>query len=484
MDEELCPACPTLNLEGLIALTVAVKQNKLQEGYYTCEAMGYIINEKMQTNLYERVKKLLVSYEWSDCCFTICGQTFKAHKLILGISSPVFEAMFYGPLSSNRDIEITDIEPEIFQLLINYIYTDQVEISSIEQAFELLYASKKYILEHLTNVCITYIQTNISVDNVIEILNYPDYLQDQHLVSFAIKLFCEHANYLLDEYLECISFSCMKNILESDDINIKEVDLIKKFFLWTKYYFKQNNLPDTYENRQAVLFKKGLFKLLRFDTLSLDEFEVIKIAATNLLHPQELEYIKSKISNIVKDSENKDKVFSKNMLVLPRRPLKLHWYFCHRNPLKSVAPLIIDSNNFTLHCRLKTNKSIFINSLCIPTRMAPVLNFHTIIPKNYSEQLSVSILSESDNNKIKYINFMNTVEYDSIVDIELNEPCFIKKNEWYKISFIWPRNRFDPYSYVVELRDRMYNGYRTRIEFDDSTVATDGSFLEGLKFCL
>ncbi|CAG9784357.1 unnamed protein product [Diatraea saccharalis] len=445
--------------------------------------MGYIVKETSPTNLHERVKKLLVSYEFSDCSFSVLGQNLKAHKLLLGISSPVFEAMFYGPLSSNEDIVITDIEPDTFQLLLNYIYTDQVEISSIDQAFELLYASRKYLLDHLSNLCIVYIQANISVDNVVDILNYPDHLQDPKLASFAMKLFCEHASFLLEEFIEYISFSCMKNILSSNDINIKEVDLIKNLFVWTKYYCKQNNIPDSFENRNAVLFKKGLFKLLRFHTLSLNEFEEIQNAATNLLLPQDLEYIKKKILD-EQDIENRSLIPAVNVQVSPRRPLNLQWYFCKRIPLTSAAPLIIDINNYTLHCRLKTNKSIFINSLSIPTRMAPVLNFHTIIPKRYSEQLSVTIISESDNTIIKYINFMNTVEYDSNVDIELNEPCFIKQNKWYKISFIWPKNMFDPYSYVVELRNSVYNGYRTKIEFDDSTAGTDGNFLEGLKFCL
>lgn len=89
----------------------------------------------------------------------MAGKDFKAHKLILGISSPVFEAMFYGPLSSNEEIAITDIEPDVFQLLLNYIYTDKVEIPSIEQAFELLYASGNICLNtYLICALLTYKQ--------------------------------------------------------------------------------------------------------------------------------------------------------------------------------------------------------------------------------------------------------------------------------------------------------------------------------------
>lgn len=444
--------------------------------------MGYnkMKNELNQTNLYDRVKKLLVSYEWSDCCFSVSGKDFKAHKLILGISSPVFEAMFYGPLSTNNEVVITDIEPEIFQLLLNYIYTDKVEISSIEDALELLYASRKYILDHLTNMCIAYIQINISVDNVIHVLNYPDY--DKQLTSCALQLFCEHASYLFKENIDNISSSCMEIILKSDQMNMSEVELIKHVFEWTKHYCQQNDLPETVENRHEVLFRNGLFDLLKFDILSYDELADIENNAHNILLPSDLKFIKK--AKLFQDKTN-GKSDLNNFKCVPRKALKLQWYLCYRSPLRPVAPLIIDLTNNIIKSRIKSNKSIFINSLCIPARMPHTVIFpNNIVLKTYSEQLTVSIVSASDNKTVQSINFMNTVKYDTTVEIELSEPCFIKKNMWYNIQFMWPENQFQPHSYVVEVRDRISYGYRTlTIEFDDISNGTAvGSFLEGLKF--
>lgn len=445
--------------------------------------MGYnkMKNELNQTNLYDRVKKLLVSYEWSDCCFSVSGKDFKAHKLILGISSPVFEAMFYGPLSTNSEVIITDIEPEIFQLLLNYIYTDKVEISSIEDALDLLYASRKYILDHLTNMCIAYIQTNISVDNVIHVLNYPDY--DKQLTSCALQLFCEHARYLFKENIDLISSSCMETILRSDQININEVELIKHVFEWTKHYCQNNELPETFENRHDILFKNGLFELLRFNILSCEELADIEKHADNILLPNDFKHIRKTKSIEDKTNEKRD---INNFKCIPRKALKLQWFLCFRSPLRPVAPLNIDLTNYIVKSRIKANKSIFIKALCIPARMPPPVIFHTHnVPKTYLEQLSVSIVSASDNKIVQSTNFMNTVEYDTTVEIELSEPCFIKKNMWYNIQFTWPQNQFQPHSYVVEVRDRISYGYRTlTIEFDDlSSGTTKGSFLEGLKFC-
>lgn len=449
--------------------------------------MGYLKAEQPsynQTSLYDRVKKLLVSYEWSDCSFSVEGKKFKAHKLILAISSPVFEAMFYGPLSSDNDILITDIQPDIFQLILNYIYTDTVEISTIDQAFELLYASRKYMLEHLIETCIAYIQANITVDNVVEVLNYPDYLHDKQLITVSLKLFCEHANYLLQEKKNSITYSCLKALLESDQMNISEKDLIKHVFEWSTYCCKQNNMLDTFENRRNVLKNNGLLQLLRFLTLSVNELEEIVTDISNLLLPYEFEAIKRCIKN--SNMDHIDMIASIGLTQMPRNLLKLQWHLCYRSPIRSVAPIVIDSYNYVIHSRIKVNKSIFINSLCVPTRMAPVVHFRNNTAKVYSEQMSVSVECESNNSDYKLTNFIKTVEYDSMVDIELTEPCFIKKDEWYKISFMWPRNRLHSYSYVVEFRHRHFTGHNVCIEFDDLlfSAGNGGSFLGGLKFCL
>lgn len=448
--------------------------------------MGYMKIEKSndnQTSLYDRIKKLLVSYEWSDCKFSVSGRVFKAHKLILGISSPVFEAMFYGPLASSEDIKVTDIQPDTFQLLINYIYTDTVDMTSVEQAFELLYASRKYLLEQLSDMCIAYIQANISVDNVIEVLNYPDFMHDKQLISFSLKLFCEHANYLLQEKKTLISYPCLKTILESDKINISEKDLIMHVFNWTLSYCEQNDIMPSMKNRHDLLCKLGLFKLLRFLTMSLEDFDEIVTDANNLLFPSEIETIRTKIKGSV-ETENIEVLTDTSLI--PRNVLKLQWCICYRSPLRSVAPINIDANNYIIHSRIKANKSVFINSLCIPTRMAPAVCFRNNSTKVYSEQLSVSIKCESDDNVLMFTNFMNTVEYNSIVNIELGEPYLIKKDLWYKVSFVWPHNRFPSYSYVVEFRDKLYTGNKITFEFDDLPINSRnaGSFLGGLKFCL
>ena len=55
---------------------------------------------------------------YTDITFVLQdGTTVQAHKLILAITSPVFEGMFYGPLADRnmREVRVTDIEPMGFK---------------------------------------------------------------------------------------------------------------------------------------------------------------------------------------------------------------------------------------------------------------------------------------------------------------------------------------------------------------------------------
>lgn len=84
----------------------------------------------------------------ADVIFNVCAKQFKAHKIILAARSTVFEALF----SSESEVDVSqiiinDIDPEVFQVLLNFIYTGDI--------FDI----KKYVAELLVvanKVCFTF----------------------------------------------------------------------------------------------------------------------------------------------------------------------------------------------------------------------------------------------------------------------------------------------------------------------------------------
>jgi hypothetical protein len=72
--------------------------------------------------------------------------------MFLAMASPVFEAMFYGGLAETaREIKILDVQPDAFSALLDYIYTDTVQLNSFELVCDICYAAKKYMLPDLGN---------------------------------------------------------------------------------------------------------------------------------------------------------------------------------------------------------------------------------------------------------------------------------------------------------------------------------------------
>ena len=79
---------------------------------------------------------------------------FKAHKFLLALRSPVFEAMFYGPMAeSTKEIVVPDVTPTAFKAMLNYLYTDKVVFHALVSVWQLWYVAKKYMLDGLEETC-------------------------------------------------------------------------------------------------------------------------------------------------------------------------------------------------------------------------------------------------------------------------------------------------------------------------------------------
>lgn len=89
-----------------------------------------------------------------DFTFNVGDESFKVHKSILAVRSPVFHAMFHQNLSEKNKnvVDVPDIEPAAFKEMLRFIYTGNVKNMKI-MAFDLLRAADKYQLEELKTLC-------------------------------------------------------------------------------------------------------------------------------------------------------------------------------------------------------------------------------------------------------------------------------------------------------------------------------------------
>ncbi|OQR94665.1 hypothetical protein THRCLA_08125 [Thraustotheca clavata] len=109
--------------------------------------------------------------DFSDIAFIVEGQVVYGHKVILSLMSERFRAMFSAGFleASAKEIVIPDIRLDIFQWMMEYLYTgtfNMSHIDSVESALELLIAADEYMLDHLKQICETKVQSMISHDTV------------------------------------------------------------------------------------------------------------------------------------------------------------------------------------------------------------------------------------------------------------------------------------------------------------------------------
>jgi len=95
--------------------------------------------------------RFLDQQQFTDVNFVLAdGSSIAAHKLLLAISSSVFEGLFFGPLSDKnlREVKVDDVKPSGFRRLIHFIYNSKClswKIDDPEEWWHILEAANKYL---------------------------------------------------------------------------------------------------------------------------------------------------------------------------------------------------------------------------------------------------------------------------------------------------------------------------------------------------
>ncbi|GJM97714.1 hypothetical protein PR202_ga14663 [Eleusine coracana subsp. coracana] len=113
------------------------------------------------SDLHEHFGELLRSQKGTDVTFLVSGEHITAHKCVLAARSPVFMAELLGDMREKaaQQIEIEDMEADVFRALIKFSYTDTLpELDSQEEntksmPYHLLAAADRYGMERLKLMC-------------------------------------------------------------------------------------------------------------------------------------------------------------------------------------------------------------------------------------------------------------------------------------------------------------------------------------------
>ncbi|CAL4933547.1 unnamed protein product [Urochloa decumbens] len=113
------------------------------------------------SDMHQHFGYLLSSKDGADVTFRVGVETFRAHRYILGVRSPVFKAKLLGKMKESTAtgdcIQIDDMLPQVFKALLYFIYTDSwQEMEEQEEAVmaqHLLEAADRYDMKRLKLIC-------------------------------------------------------------------------------------------------------------------------------------------------------------------------------------------------------------------------------------------------------------------------------------------------------------------------------------------
>ncbi|XP_030070295.1 ankyrin repeat- and BTB/POZ domain-containing protein 3 [Microcaecilia unicolor] len=139
--------------------------------------------------------------EMSDVTFLVEGRPFYAHKVLLFTASPRFKALLSNkPSGENTCVEINHVKYNIFQLVMQYLYSGGAESLLIKnyEIMELLSAAKFFHLEALQRHCEIICAKSITTENCVDIYNHARILGVNELSSYCEGYFLKSMMLLID----------------------------------------------------------------------------------------------------------------------------------------------------------------------------------------------------------------------------------------------------------------------------------------------
>ncbi|KAJ1255685.1 hypothetical protein BS78_K171200 [Paspalum vaginatum] len=135
-----------------------------------------------------------------DVTFSVEGQLFDAHKLILAMRSSFFKAELYGGMMESRAhvIQVKDSLPSVFEALLRYIYKDDLPCTDgdvddddgnnvTEMLCHLLVAADTYGVDRLRTLCELKLCSLLRLGNLAKLLAFAEDRQCAKLKDACVE---------------------------------------------------------------------------------------------------------------------------------------------------------------------------------------------------------------------------------------------------------------------------------------------------------
>ncbi|XP_021348931.1 BTB/POZ domain-containing protein 6-like [Mizuhopecten yessoensis] len=238
-------------------------------------------------SLTESLNHILTNEVGSDVTFLVGtnGKKIPAHKLILTSRSPVFFAMFNGPMAETGDVKLPDITEQAFTPFLTYMYTDQIALT-VQTVVPVFNVARKYCVDVLVTVCYNFLQTNLSPANACFLLEQSHAYTEDQLMAACLKVIGESPEKIIkSESFVDLCPSCLTCITRSDELGMDESHVYKAVMNWAEKECIRKKIKKTGANKRVVL--GNILYTIRFPIMSQDFF-LDKVCTDKILTSDEI----------------------------------------------------------------------------------------------------------------------------------------------------------------------------------------------------
>lgn len=218
-----------------------------------------------------------------------------AHKSVLSVTSPIFDAMFYGASTQVGDIEISGSTPEAFKEFLQFFYRSTVKLSDQNLA-EVMNLVKKYELDDCFNECSEVCELTLTLDNLCWGYDLAILFEHEDLILFCEQKISENSRDIFrsTSFLNC-DLNLLHRILQLESLNCDESAVFDGCIAWAKTACVRKDLNKN--DMQNIRTQLGdQFYEIRFGEMNLEDFYDRYCFYRNLFSLDEFEDIISMIA--------------------------------------------------------------------------------------------------------------------------------------------------------------------------------------------
>ncbi|XP_026850157.1 BTB/POZ domain-containing protein 9-like [Drosophila persimilis] len=213
---------------------------------------------------------------FSDVSFLVGDQSLPALSVILAARSEYFCTMLYGGMSvsNERQIRLESVPLEAFKVILRYLYSGKLHISTLDASCEVLGLANMYCLLEVESALVKHLLENMTVSNVWMILDMGHSHNLSQLANRCLKYIDNNGDQMLEhDTFQMLSKQSLEEVLRRDTFKVREVKIFKAVCKW--------NLHNPNEDIKSVM------SLVRLSLMSADELIQV-VRPSKIVEPEKI----------------------------------------------------------------------------------------------------------------------------------------------------------------------------------------------------